>query len=133
MVVDVVVVLDPNAFGIMAPRISSWPAWSNISSTDTGIRSADDWIEAHRKEDGADGLWRIHDGLYDLGQWIHTHPGGPQWLDITRVSLQAKPVHSAFKAAGAIHFLFGETRLYYIIIIVTFERTCVCFTTPLSQ
>ncbi|XP_025425694.1 cytochrome b5-related protein-like isoform X1 [Sipha flava] len=68
----------------MAPRTSSWPAWTNISSTDSCIKSADDWIEAHRKEDGADGLWRIHDGLYDLRRWINLHPGGPQWLEMTR-------------------------------------------------
>ncbi|KAE9535776.1 hypothetical protein AGLY_007677 [Aphis glycines] len=68
----------------MAPRISSWPIWNNLISTDNNIRSADSWIEARRKEDGADGLWRIYDGLYDLKQWIHKHPGGSQWLEITK-------------------------------------------------
>lgn len=69
----------------MAPRISSWPVWNNLISTDNNIRSADSWIEARRKEDGADGFWRIYDGLYDLKQWIHKHPGGSQWLEITKV------------------------------------------------
>ncbi|CAI6365826.1 unnamed protein product [Macrosiphum euphorbiae] len=68
----------------MAPRTSSWPEWNNLSSTDRNIKSADSWIEARQKEDGADGLWRVYDGLYDLKQWIHKHPGGPQWLEITK-------------------------------------------------
>lgn len=72
----------------MAPRTSSWPFWSNTLSTDNTIKSADDWIEARRIEDGTDGqLWRIHDGLYNLDQWIQKHPGGPQWLEITKVNI----------------------------------------------
>lgn len=71
----------------MAPRTSSWPVWSGILSTDNNIKSADDWIEARRQEDGADELWRIHDGLYNLEQWIPKHPGGSQWLEITKVCI----------------------------------------------
>lgn len=69
----------------MAPRTSSWPIWSNIVSTDNNIKSADDWIKARQKEEGADELWRVHDGLYDLEKWIYSHPGGSQWLEITKV------------------------------------------------
>lgn len=69
----------------MAPRTSSWPVWNNLLSTDYSLKSVDDWIEARQKEDGAEELWRIHDGLYDLEQWIPKHPGGPQWLEITKV------------------------------------------------
>ncbi|XP_072161439.1 cytochrome b5-related protein [Bemisia tabaci] len=29
-------------------------------------------------------LWRIHDGLYDLSGYIDKHPGGRQWLEITK-------------------------------------------------
>ncbi|XP_050439634.1 cytochrome b5-related protein-like isoform X2 [Adelges cooleyi] len=68
----------------MAPRTSSWPAWSNLQSTDKNTRSVDSWLNARRKEEGAEGLWRVHDGLYDLHEWIHKHPGGPQWLTITK-------------------------------------------------
>ncbi|XP_025420730.1 cytochrome b5-related protein-like [Sipha flava] len=68
----------------MAPRTSSWSIWNNLSSTDYNVKSVDDWIEARQKEDGADDLWRIHDGLYNLEQWIPKHPGGRQWLEITK-------------------------------------------------
>jgi len=74
----------------MAPRTSSWSMWNNVPSTDKDIKSADDWIEARRCEDGADELWRIHDGLYNLEQWISKHPGGPQWLEITKVCTYLK-------------------------------------------
>ena len=30
-------------------------------------------------------LWRIHDGLYDLSRWLHKHPGGAEWLEISQV------------------------------------------------
>lgn len=70
----------------MAPRTSSWPAWSNILSTDIDIKSATDWMDARRKEEGSDDLWRVHDGLYNLEKWIPKHPGGKQWLEITKVS-----------------------------------------------
>jgi len=70
----------------MAPRISSWSMWNNISSTDNTMKSPTDWIKAHKKEDGTGGeLWRVYDGLYDVEKWIHKHPGGPLWLEITKV------------------------------------------------
>lgn len=71
----------------MGQRTSSWSVWNNVSSTDRYIRSADGWIEARQKDDGTDGLWRVHDGLYDLRPWIRNHPGGPQWLEITKVGI----------------------------------------------
>lgn len=71
----------------MAPRTSSWSVWNNLESTDYSMRSPDDWIKARYKEDGAEELWRVHDGLYDLQSWIKNHPGGSQWLEITKVSV----------------------------------------------
>ncbi|KAF0305634.1 Cytochrome b5-related protein [Amphibalanus amphitrite] len=42
------------------------------------------WLEDKRKIDGAAGLWRVHDELYDLSEFAERHPGGRFWLDITR-------------------------------------------------
>ena len=60
------------------------------------------WLAAKRQEDDCDGLWRIHDDLYDLSGWEKHHPGearrrifrmteryfhhsgGRNWLDLTR-------------------------------------------------
>lgn len=42
------------------------------------------WIIAKQQQDGAEGLWRIHDGLYDMTSFIAAHPGGSQWLEFTK-------------------------------------------------
>jgi len=45
---------------------------------------ATQWLKAKRIDDDCDGLWRIHDDLYDLSGWEKYHPGGRNWLDLTR-------------------------------------------------
>lgn len=44
------------------------------------------WLKDKQVTDGAEGLWRVHDGLYDVSDFIKTHPGGPEWLELTKVS-----------------------------------------------
>lgn len=44
------------------------------------------WLAGRRKDDNAEGLWRVHDKLYDLTDFIDKHPGGRDWLTITKVS-----------------------------------------------
>ncbi|KAJ3646729.1 hypothetical protein Zmor_024304 [Zophobas morio] len=46
----------------------------------TGLR----WLAGKRADDGAEGLWRIHDKLYELTDFIERHPGGPEWLELTK-------------------------------------------------
>lgn len=46
---------------------------------------AHSWLECKRREDGAEGLWRIHDELYDLSDFVDIHPGGKSWLTLTKV------------------------------------------------
>ena len=36
---------------------------------------ATQWLKAKRIDDDCDGLWRIHDDLYDLTGWEKHHPG----------------------------------------------------------
>ncbi|CAH2000609.1 unnamed protein product [Acanthoscelides obtectus] len=43
------------------------------------------WLESKRIDDGAEGLWRIHDQLYDFSDFVHDHPGGKDWLRLTKV------------------------------------------------
>lgn len=43
------------------------------------------WLNARRLDDNAEGLWRIHDRLYDLSSFINKHPGGKDWLEMTKV------------------------------------------------
>ncbi|KAB0794240.1 hypothetical protein PPYR_13860 [Photinus pyralis] len=49
-----------------------------------GLITGDKWFEAKREGDGAEGLWRIHDGLYDVSEFVQSHPGGSSWLEMTK-------------------------------------------------
>lgn len=42
------------------------------------------WFDGKRIDDNAEGLWRVHDKLYDLTEFIDSHPGGKQWLELTK-------------------------------------------------
>uniref|UniRef100_A0A6P7FSX8 Cytochrome b5-related protein n=1 Tax=Diabrotica virgifera virgifera TaxID=50390 RepID=A0A6P7FSX8_DIAVI len=42
------------------------------------------WIKEKQIDDGAEGLWRVHDKIYDLTDFIHKHPGGSDWLTLTK-------------------------------------------------
>lgn len=42
------------------------------------------WLEDKQETDGAEGLWRIHDNLYDLTDFVNKHPGGKDWLELTK-------------------------------------------------
>lgn len=54
------------------------------------------WLDEKRKTDGAEGLWRIHDSLYDLTDFIRKHPGGQFWLEVTKVSIHIKGFQKYF-------------------------------------
>lgn len=34
------------------------------------------WLEGKQIDDNAEGLWRVHDKLYDLSDFAKRHPGG---------------------------------------------------------
>lgn len=44
------------------------------------------WLEGRREDDNAEGLWRIHDKIYNLSEFINNHPGGSEWLILTKVN-----------------------------------------------
>ncbi|KAL0272535.1 UNVERIFIED_CONTAM: hypothetical protein PYX00_005467 [Menopon gallinae] len=49
-----------------------------------GMLSVEDWLKAKEADDGAEGLWRVHDGIYDFTSFVKTHPGGKYWLEVTK-------------------------------------------------
>lgn len=51
---------------------------------DAILKCSDSWLNGKREDDGAEGLWRIHDELYDLNDFIEVHPGGRQWIQVTK-------------------------------------------------
>lgn len=42
-------------------------------------------MQSRQKDDNAEGLWRVHDTLYDLTNFISLHPGGADWIKLTKV------------------------------------------------
>lgn len=55
------------------------------STRDEFIKGCWKWLKGRRADDNAEGLWRVHDGLYDLENFINQHPGGKEWLELTKV------------------------------------------------
>lgn len=44
--------------------------------------NADGWLAGKRVDDDTDGLWRIHDNLYDLSKF--NHPGSQFWIEMSK-------------------------------------------------
>ncbi|XP_061510894.1 cytochrome b5-related protein isoform X1 [Anopheles gambiae] len=51
---------------------------------DEPFKTVHNWLDGKRYDDGAEGLWRINDDLYDLEDFAHTHPGGAEWIQLTK-------------------------------------------------
>lgn len=49
------------------------------------MATTDDWLQDRRRMDNAEGLWRVEDNLYDLSSFLDRHPGGREWLELTKV------------------------------------------------
>ena len=63
---------------------------------DSLLKTGSRWLKYKRADDDiGPGLWRIHDGLYDLRPYINRHPGGPEWLQMT----EGHDITEAFEAA----------------------------------
>lgn len=55
---------------------------------DDAIRGCYSWLEGKRVDDNAEKLWRVHDKIYDLTDFINKHPGGKEWLELTKVCFE---------------------------------------------
>lgn len=47
-------------------------------------KSPDGFLEGRKQIDGAKNLWRINNRLYNLDEFINNHPGGAEWITLTR-------------------------------------------------
>ncbi|KAJ9597574.1 hypothetical protein L9F63_011575, partial [Diploptera punctata] len=70
----------------MAPRdqVEEISLWWNPALRESPPKSAELFLEDKRRDDGAEGLWRVHDSLYDLTSFVESHPGGSEWLRLTK-------------------------------------------------
>ncbi|KAJ9597575.1 hypothetical protein L9F63_011576, partial [Diploptera punctata] len=69
----------------MAPKEmfpSTIPKYPSLR--DVSYKSPTVWLKGKQMDDGAEGLWRIHDDLYDFSNWVRNHPGGSDWLTLTK-------------------------------------------------
>lgn len=48
------------------------------------LKTSVGYLKGRSKQDGAEGLWRIRDGLYDLESFAKSHPGGAEWIHLTK-------------------------------------------------
>lgn len=55
------------------------------SFRDDLIKGCWKWLKGRRADDNAEGLWRVHDKLYDVTDFVEKHPGGSNWLTLTKV------------------------------------------------
>ncbi|XP_076244702.1 cytochrome b5-related [Calliopsis andreniformis] len=63
---------------------SSIPGLEYLPGRDVAFKTPYGFIEGRRKIDGAEGLWRIRNGLYDLEKFAKFHPGGEEWIRLTK-------------------------------------------------
>ncbi|XP_038220070.1 cytochrome b5-related protein-like [Zerene cesonia] len=62
----------------------SFPQLKYPSLRDGGFKDPLQWLTGKALDDGAEGLWRIHDKLYDFTSFMKNHPGGEEWLELTK-------------------------------------------------
>ncbi|XP_066140665.1 cytochrome b5-related protein [Euwallacea fornicatus] len=62
-----------SSIGLKYPKLRDHP-----------LHSVQAWLKDKYADDGAEGYWRIHDNLYDLSDFIQIHPGGPDWIKLTK-------------------------------------------------
>lgn len=63
----------------------SFPQLKYPSLRDEAFRDPIQWLTGKAMDDGAEGLWRVHDKLYDLTSFVKKHPGGEEWLELSKV------------------------------------------------
>lgn len=52
------------------------------------------WLRGKQTDDGAEGLWRIRDKLYNLTDFAQRHPGGSFWIECTKGTDITEPFES---------------------------------------
>ncbi|KAK9295041.1 hypothetical protein QLX08_010521 [Tetragonisca angustula] len=69
---------------MMQKSESSIPGFENFPGREVKFKTPYSFLEARRKIDGAEDLWRIRNNLYDLEGFAKFHPGGEEWIRLTK-------------------------------------------------
>ncbi|CAG7727030.1 unnamed protein product [Allacma fusca] len=102
--------MAPNQ-GNTAPP-SSFPGIWKYPTNRNQNENALDWLAAKRIDDNVGGCWRVHDKLYNLENFIKKHPGGSEWIEMTR----GTDITEAFESSHVINVKHVEQILakYYV-------------------
>ncbi|XP_043250834.1 cytochrome b5-related protein [Colletes gigas] len=68
----------------MENSVSSIPGLKPFPERHDKFKTPRAFLEGRSKIDGAEGLWRIRDRLYDLETFAKFHPGGEEWIRLTK-------------------------------------------------
>lgn len=60
---------------------NNYPSFQDIGNLSLNCYK---WMNSRRADDNAEDLWRIHDKLYDLTDFVDAHPGGQDWITLTK-------------------------------------------------
>lgn len=63
---------------------SSIPGLGPLPGRNDRLKTAYTFLEGRRQVDGAEDLWRIRNNLYDLEGFAKIHPGGEEWIRLTK-------------------------------------------------
>ncbi|XP_067213340.1 cytochrome b5-related protein [Linepithema humile] len=66
------------------PKTSTVPGLAYLPARENPSKTAAGFLQARRKIDNAEGLWRIGNRLYDLENFAKLHPGGAEWIELTK-------------------------------------------------
>ena len=74
------------------------------------LKTAALWLRGRIIDGGYDRLWRVGDKLYDLSDFTKVHPGGREWLEITR----GTDITEAFHSSHLSPHVHGVLAKYYV-------------------
>lgn len=80
------------------------------SLRDHPLKTAAQWIRGRILDEDYGQYWRVHDKLYDLKDFIKSHPGGQQWLEVTR----GMDVTEVFEASHLSPHVYTVLAKYYV-------------------
>lgn len=98
---------------------STVPGLNYPSGRNHFLKTCYGFLEGRRKDDGAEGLWRIRNGLYDMENFIRFHPGGAEWIRMTR----GTDITEAFEVCIShisLNFIFKLIILHFVFFIYLF-------------
>ncbi|CAL8094440.1 unnamed protein product [Orchesella dallaii] len=92
---------------------SSFPGlWKPSAERGNHSLSPSEWLQGKRELDDVGDYWRVYNKLYNLESFIQKHPGGSDWIEMTR----GTDITEAFEASHVVNVNKVEAVLakYYV-------------------